>query len=232
MNDRQKTLTPRVLVQVLLGGVVVPCLPLLISRRWNWWEAWAYAVLCISGFAISRVLAARRHPDLLAERARFLQHENAKSWDRLLAPLVGLGGALIPLAAGLEALLDGSPAFSLPARISSLIILVAGYVLGSYALIENRFFSGMVRIQTERGHRVVSSGPYRWMRHPGYAGALLAYLATPILLDSRWAFLPAVLFTIVLAIRTALEDEALQKELDGYRAYARRVRYRLLPGVW
>jgi protein-S-isoprenylcysteine O-methyltransferase Ste14 len=217
---------------MLLFVVVVPCLPLLISRRWNWWEAWVYAVLGISGFAISRVLAARRHPDLLAERARFLQHENAKSWDRRLAPLVGLGGALIPLVAGLEALLDGSPAFSLPARISSLVILVAGYVLGSYALIENRFFSGMVRIQTERGHRVVSSGPYRWMRHPGYAGALLAYLATPFLLDSRWAFLPAVLFTIVLAIRTALEDEALQNELDGYRAYARQVRYRLLPGVW
>jgi len=212
--------------------VVIPLLPLLISWRWDWWEAWVYAIICILGFAISRVLAARRHPDLLAERARFMQHEDAKPWDKLLAPLVGLGGGLVPLVAGLEALFDWSPTFSLPAKTLSLVIILAGYALGSYALIENRFFSGMVRIQTDRGHQVVSSGPYRWMRHPGYAGALLAYLATPLFLDSRWTFLPAAFITILLVIRTHLEDRTLQDELEGYRDYAGRVRYRLLPGVW
>jgi protein-S-isoprenylcysteine O-methyltransferase Ste14 len=161
-----------------------------------------------------------------------MQHENAKPWDKLLAPLVGLGGGLVPLVAGLDALFDWSPTFSLPVKIVSLAIILAGYVLGSYALIENRFFSGMVRIQTDRGHQVVSSGPYRWMRHPGYAGALLAYLATPLFLDSQWAFLPAVLLTILLVIRAGLEDRVLQDELEGYRDYARRVRYRLLPGAW
>jgi protein-S-isoprenylcysteine O-methyltransferase Ste14 len=99
-------------------------------------------------------------------------------------------------------------------------------------LVENRFFSGMVRIQTDRGHRVVSTGPYRWIRHPGYAGALLTYLSTPVFLGSRWAFLPVVLVTVVLVIRTSLEDTALQEELDGYREYATQVRYRLIPGVW
>ena len=111
-------------------------------------------------------------------------------------------------------------------------IILAGYVLGAYALIENRFFSGMVRIQTDRDHQVVSSGPYRWVRHPGYAGALLVYLVTPLFLDSAWAFLPAVFLAVVLVIRTHLEDSTLQEELAGYREYARRVRYRLLPGVW
>jgi protein-S-isoprenylcysteine O-methyltransferase Ste14 len=217
---------------MLFFVVVIPFLPLLISSRWDWWEAWVYAIICILGFAISRVLAARRHPDLLAERARFMQHENAKPWDKLMAPLVGLGGGLVPLVAGLDVLFDWSPTFSLPVKIVSLVIILAGYALGSYALIENRFFSGMVRIQTDRGHQVVSSGPYRWMRHPGYAGALLTYLATPLFLDSRWAFLPAVFFTILLVIRTGLEDRVLQDELEGYRDYARRVRYRLLPGVW
>jgi len=217
---------------MLFFVVVVPFLPLLISWRWDWWEAWAYAIIGILGFAISRVLAARRHPDLLAERARFLQHENAKPWDKLVAPLVGLGGGLVPLVAGLDALFDWSPTFSLPVKIVSLAIILAGYALGSYALIENRFFSGMVYIQTDRGHQVVSSGPYRWMRHPGYAGALLTYLATPLFLDSRWAFLPTVFITILLVIRTALEDRVLQDELAGYRDYVRRVRYRLLPGVW
>jgi protein-S-isoprenylcysteine O-methyltransferase Ste14 len=179
MNHRHKTISPRVVVQTLFFVVVLPFLPLLISWRWDWWEAWVYAIICILGFVISRVLAARRHPDLLAERARFMQHENAKAWDRLLAPLVGLGGGLIPLVAGLDALFDWSPTFSVPVRMVSLAIILGGYALGSYALIENRFFSGLVRIQTDRGHQVVSSGPYRWMRHPGYAGALLTYLATP-----------------------------------------------------
>ena len=232
MNNQKKTIPLRALVLMLFFIVGIPFLPLLISRRWDWWEAWAYAIIGILGFAISRAVAARRHPDLLAERARFMQYENAKTWDKLLAPLVGLGDGLIPLVAGLDALYGWSPTFSLSAKFLSLAIILVGYALGSYALIENRFFSGMVRIQAERGHRVISSGPYRWMRHPGYAGALLAYLATPVFLDSRWAFLPAVLITIILVIRTGLEDLVLQDELEGYRDYARRVRYRLLPRVW
>ncbi|MBP8000245.1 MAG: isoprenylcysteine carboxylmethyltransferase family protein [Chloroflexi bacterium] len=232
MNHSQKIFLPRVVIQVLFFVVVVPFLPLLISWRWDGWEAWMYAIIAILGFAISRALAAQRHPDLLAERARMLQHEDAAPWDKWLAPLVGLGGGLIPLVAGLDALFGWSPTFSLPLKILALVVILAGYALGSYALIENRFFSGMVRIQTERGHHVVSGGPYRWVRHPGYAGALLTYLATPILLDSWWTFVPALFLTIVLIIRTAWEDKTLQEELDGYRKYAGRVRYRLLPGVW
>lgn len=232
MENQSKTISPRAILLMLFFIVVIPFLPLLISRDWDWWEAWVYAIIGILGFAISRVLAARRHPDLLAERARFLQHEDAKPWDKLLSPLVGFGGGLIPLVVGLDALFDWSPPFSLPVKILALVIILAGYALGSYALIENRFFSGMVRIQTDRGHQVVSSGPYRWIRHPGYTGALLTYLATPLFLDSRWAFLPVIFITIVLVIRTSLEDKILQDELQDYSDYARRVRYRLLPGVW
>jgi len=232
MSDRQKTITPRVIVQMLFFIVLVPFLPLLISRHWDWWEAWAYALISILGFAISRLLAARRNPDLIAERARFLMHEDAKPWDKLLAPLVGLGGGLIPLVVGLDALFGWSPSFSSTLKILALVVFLAGYVLGAYALIENRFFSGMVRIQTDRDQQVVSSGPYRWVRHPGYAGALWSYLALPIFLDSAWALLPAIFLTLVLVIRTSLEDRTLQAELAGYRDYARRVRYRLLPGVW
>ena len=232
MENQSKTISPRAILLMLFFIVVIPFLPLLISRDWDWWEAWVYAIIGIFGYAISRMLAARRHPDLLAERARFLQHEDAKPWDKYLSPLVGLGGGLIPLVAGLGTLFDLSPPFSLPVKILALVSILAGYVLGSYALIENRFFSGMVRIQTDRGHQVVSSGPYRWVRHPGYAGALLTYLATPFFLDSKWAFLPVVFISIVLVIRTNLEDKVLQDELEGYRDYARRVRYRLLSGVW
>jgi len=232
MEEEQKLLTPRVVLQVLLVIVVVPLLPLLISWRWNWWEAWAYAIICILGFVISRRLAARRHPDLLIERARMLRHEDAKPWDRVLAPLAGLGGALIVIVVGLDARFGWSSAFGHPARLTALAVILAGFVLGSLALIENRYFSGMVRIQTERDHRVVSTGPYRWVRHPGYAGALLTYLATPVFLNSGWAFLPAALVSAALIIRTWLEDRTLQEELEGYRDYARQVRYRLVPGIW
>jgi len=232
MNSHQRTITPRVFAQYLVAVVVIPFLPLLISWRWDWWEGWVFAIIYIMGFAISRMLAARLHPDLIAERARLLQHEDTKPWDKVLAPLVLLGIGLIPMFAGLDALFGWSSTFSVPLKVLALIIILAGYALGSYALIENRFFSVMVRLQTERGHHVVSSGPYRWMRHPGYAGALWSNLAVPLFLDSAWAFLPAAFLTIVLVIRTSLEDRTLQDELTGYRDYARRVRYRLLPGVW
>lgn len=232
MSNQQKVITPRVILIMLFFVVIVPFLPLLISRQWDWWQAWVYGLVSVLGFAISRALAARRHPDLIAERARYLSHEDAKSWDKLLSPLVGLGGGLIPLVAGLDALSKGPVNFSLPVEIVALLIILASYALASYALIENRFFSGMVRIQADRGQQVVSTGPYAWVRHPGYAGALITYWATPVLLDSLWAFLPVIFLTVVLIIRTHLEDRTLQEELAGYREYAQRVRYRLLPGVW
>ncbi|MFO7743354.1 MAG: isoprenylcysteine carboxylmethyltransferase family protein [Anaerolineae bacterium] len=217
---------------MLLFIVVVPCLPLLISWRWDWREAWVYAIIAVLGFAVSRVLAARRHPDLLAERARFMRHENAEPWDRVLAPLAALGSGLLPLVAGLDARFEWSPTFSPPLKVVALAAILGGYALGSYAMIENRYSSGMVRIQADRGHHVVSSGPYRWVRHPGYAGSLLVYLTTPVFLDSAWAFVPAAFLTIAMVIRTELEDRTLREQLEGYREYARKVRYRLVPGVW
>jgi len=232
MTDQQRTITPRVILQLLLFIVVVPFLPLLISWRWAWWQAWVYAGVCILGFVVSRVLAARRDPGVIAERARFLQHEDAAPWDKVLAPLVGLGGGLIPLVAGLDARFGWSAGLGLPVEILSLLAILAGYALGAWALIENPFFSGMVRIQAERDHRVISSGPYGWVRHPGYAGALLTYLATPFFLDSLWAFVPVLFLAIVLVIRTRLEDRTLQEQLAGYEDYAREVRYRLVPGIW
>jgi protein-S-isoprenylcysteine O-methyltransferase Ste14 len=112
------------------------------------------------------------------------------------------------------------------------IVMIAGYSFSSWALIVNRFFSGTVRIQTERGHHVVTDGPYRIVRHPGYAGGLLGFVMIPFLLDSLWALIPTFLLTVVLVVRTALEDATLQKELPGYAEYAQRTRYRLIPGVW
>ncbi len=232
MTDKQNLLTPRIILMLLVFIVLVPMLPLIISWQWGWWEAWVYAAVNILGFVVSRWLAGRRNPDLLAERSQFLKHTNPEAWDKALSPLLGLAGVAIPLAAGLDARFGPSAQFGLWVKMIAIAILLAGYALGAYALMANRFFSGMVRLQTERGHHVVSSGPYRWVRHPGYAGALLSYLATPFLLDSWWTLLPVVLTFLVIFIRTRLEDRFLQESLEGYREYAQQVRWRLIPGVW
>lgn len=232
MSNESHLITPRIVVSLVLVLLVFPMLPLLITGKWDWWEAWTYVIVSIVGFVLSRALVARRNPDLLMERAKSSEHADTKPWDRVLAPVVALGSVVALIVAGLDVRFGWSPDFSLALRLAGLALYIAGYVLGSYAMIENRFFSGTVRIQEDRGHRVVSGGPYRWMRHPGYLGAALAYLGTPALLSSLWAFLPSVVLLVLLVVRTRLEDATLQAELDGYREYAGQVRYRLLPGVW
>lgn len=232
MEKKKHKFTLRVIIQLVLYLFFFPMLPLLLSGRWDWWEAWFYALSCMLSFAVSRLLVARKYPDLLAERGKFLEHENTQPWDKILAPLVGLGGNVVPLVVGLEAYYGQVQTFSLPLKLAAITFFLTGYAWGSYALLENRFFSGMVRLQTDRGHQVVSGGPYRFMRHPGYIGALLTYLAIPVFMDSVWAFLPVVLFLVVLVVRTRLEDNFLQAELPGYKEYAQQVRYRLIPGIW
>jgi protein-S-isoprenylcysteine O-methyltransferase Ste14 len=205
---------------------------MIISGQWGWLEAWIYAIVSSLTFIVSRIIAGRRHPDLIAERARFLEAKDTKPWDKILAPLLGLGSILILVVAGLDKYYGWSPGFSLGIKLLALAVLLCGYIFSSAAIVENRFFSGTVRIQRERGHHVVSGGPYRFVRHPGYAGALWGYLAIPLLLDSIWAFVPALLLIGVLVLRTALEDQTLQEELPGYKEFARKTRYRLFPGIW
>ncbi len=232
MNPNTSAIRSRVILQMIILVILMPLIPILISADWDWWEAWVYAGIFILGFIASRLLAARRHPDLLAERARSMQMEGAKSWDRRIVPWLAIGGVIALIVVGLDHRYGWSPAFPLWLKLTAFLGMILSMLLGSWALIENRFFSGIVRIQTERGHRVVSSGPYRYLRHPGYAGSLWVYLLTPILLDSIWAWIPDLLLIGLLIVRTALEDKTLQAELPGYAEYAQHTKYRLMPGVW
>jgi protein-S-isoprenylcysteine O-methyltransferase Ste14 len=219
-------------VQLVIVVLIAPLLPMIISGDWGWWQGWAYAAVSILSFIVSRLIVRRVHPDLIRERARFMEAKDTKPWDKVLAPMLGFGSILVPAAAGLDRFYGWSSAFPAWVNIAALVGIVIGYSFSAWALIVNRFFSGTVRIQTERGHHVVSDGPYRLMRHPGYAGALFGFILIPLLLDSLWAFLPAGLLMIVIFVRTALEDRTLQTELPGYAAYAQKTRYRLVPGVW
>jgi len=232
MAEQNKTNILRVIVMTVVVVVVAPFLPMIISGQWDWWQAWGYALASILSFVLSRAIVARVHPDLIAERARFMEAKDTKPWDKILAPLLGIDSILVLLVAGLDRSYGWSSPFSLIVNILALTGIVIGYAFSSWALVANRFFSGTVRIQTERGHHVVSSGPYRLIRHPGYAGGLLGYVLIPVLLDSLWAFIPAGLLAAVMVVRTALEDRTLQAELPGYAAYAQKTRCRLIPGVW
>ena len=232
MAEQNKTNILRVIVMTVVVVVVAPFLPMIISGQWDWWQAWGYALASILSFVLSRAIVARVHPDLIKERARFMEAKDTKPWDKILAPLLGIGSILVLLVAGLDRSYGWSSPFSLIVNILALTGIVIGYAFSSWALVANRFFSGTVRIQTERGHHVVSSGPYRLIRHPGYAGGLLGYVLIPVLLDSLWAFIPAGLLAAVMVVRTALEDRTLQAELPGYAAYAQKTRCRLIPGGW
>jgi protein-S-isoprenylcysteine O-methyltransferase Ste14 len=136
------------------------------------------------------------------------------------------------LVAGLDERLGWSPEISLGVQVGGLAVVALGCLLSGWAMLVNRFFSAVVRIQSDRGHSVVSTGPYRLVRHPAYVGGMVVYLATGPALVSLWALVPGLLVTILLAVRTALEDRTLRGELPGYEEYASRVRYRLIPGIW
>jgi protein-S-isoprenylcysteine O-methyltransferase Ste14 len=177
--------------------------------------------------------AEQRHPGLMAERQNIENIQNAKAWDKVLAPLMAVSiGFPLVIVAGLDHRRGWSPEFPLWLIVLGFILISLGYAFAAWALAENRFFSSVVRIQTDRGHVVCDTGPYRIVRHPGYAGNIPPLVGIVLALGSVWTLIPAAVALIIAVIRTALEDLTLQGELPGYRDYARRVHYRLIPGIY
>ena len=162
-----------------------------------------------------------------------MKPSDIKSWDKILGPLMALTLSFpLVIVAGLDHRFGWSPAFSTWLNISGIFLIALGFAFAAWALAENRFFSTLMRIQTDRGHVVCDSGPYRIVRHPGYAGNLLATPGIALALGSAWTLIPVGVALVVAVIRTALEDRTLQNELPGYQEYTSRVRYRLLPGIY
>ena len=176
------------------------------------------------------VIILRFNPDLLAERMG--PRRGAKRWDIAIMSTLGLTQLARYIVAGLDQRYGWTGGLPLAAQLGALVISILGYTLVVWATASNAFFSQIVRIQAERNHTVATGGPYQYMRHPAYLGALAYELAVPILLASWWAFILSLLNAVLLIIRTTLEDRTLQAELTGYPDYARQVRYRLLPGIW
>lgn len=218
----------RLVARFLLGVVFLGALVWISAGRLDWYAGWAVILFFLVSTLVVLLFA---DPDLLEERTNI--KKDVVGWDRILAPLVGHLSLSVPLVvAGLDLRFGWSRGFDLPWRLAAVPMLIAGYGISFWALKTNRFFSAVVRIQRDRDHVVVDGGPYRLVRHPGYAGIIVFALALPVFLGSVFAYLPVIALAVVIVVRTSLEDSYLQRELAGYGDYTRRVRYRLIPGVW
>ena len=234
MNDRTQT---RNLVRAVIGFTLyiffVPALLFIAAGTLRWPMAWIYIALLLVSTLGSRLIVFKRNPDTLRERARFTSSEGTKPWDRLLVIIVGLfGPMLIMLVAGLDRRFGWSGGVTLEIQWLAALLVALGYGLAVWAMIVNPYFSAVVRIQDDRGQVVVKSGPYRIMRHPSYAGSILASLALTFMLETLWALVPTVIMSVAVIIRTGMEDLMLRDELAGYEDYTKETRYRLFPGIW
>lgn len=215
----------------VIGLTVVFAAALFLSSgHLDWGMAWVYVSIRVGIAVVSMLMIASKNPGLLEER--FRPGEGVKAWDRPLTSITTLLLPVILIVAGLDMRFGGSPELTLAIQLGALVVWLLGDIFSKWAAVSNRFYSRNVRIQKDRGHIVVTDGPYRYVRHPGYAGALVAGLATPILLGSLWALVAGGVLALLLVIRTALEDKILHEELLGYTEYAQQIRYRLVPGVW
>jgi protein-S-isoprenylcysteine O-methyltransferase Ste14 len=234
MDTETKRGVVRWLIREVIGGSVIAGLSLFIpAGTLNWPMAWALVGVYLAWTAATAIVIVPRHPQLLIER--MARRKDAKTWDTALMSVVGLATLAKHIVAGLDFRFGWTASVwqaPLALQVAALALAASGYALGVWAMAANAYFSKIVRIQDDRGQTVATGGPYRYVRHPGYAGTVLFELTTPIMLGSLWALIPGGLSALLMIIRTALEDRTLHEELAAYTDYAERVRYRLLPGVW
>ena len=196
----------------------------------GWRSGWVFVAILVMAFGASALVLARVNPIIYRARSRF--QPGTKGWDKaLLAVMLPVTAAILPVAA-----LDAGrfhwstvPPWGIGLGYGALLI---GIATTGWAQAVNPHFEPGVRIQSERHHRVIDTGPYRFVRHPGYVGAILLFFGIALALGSLWALVPAAFASALLVLRTAWEDRLLQAELPGYQDYSRRVRWRLIPGLW
>ncbi len=219
----------QVMARAPILAVVMAALLFLPAGTFNWPVAWALIGFYV-GSALGLAIIVPIEKELVDERT--IIKDDVKSWDKPLALIVSLGPLVTLPVGGFDFRYGWQPDLPLAVQIAGLVVSTLGNALSMWAMAVNRFFSRYVRIQKERGHVVVTDGPYRFVRHPGYVGGILLNLGWGLALGSLWALIPSAIVVGLLVVRTALEDKTLQSELPGYREYTQKTRYRLLPGVW
>jgi protein-S-isoprenylcysteine O-methyltransferase Ste14 len=220
-----------ILVRSIVMLLVLALLLFVPAGSIAWTRGWLFLAIFIAVSGPAILYLWRVNPEIFVARSRMFR-EGTKRWDRiLLGFLLPAMIAIFPVAA----LDDGRFQWSrVPwwVVVTGYLLLLAGMTIMAWAQAVNRFFEPSVRIQAERGHHVIDSGPYAIVRHPGYIAGLLLFAGIALALGSWWALVPAGIAAIMLVLRTAWEDRTLQAELAGYAAYAQKVRFRLIPGVW
>lgn len=202
-------------------------------------RAWIYFIAAFAFKLITILIIGIVNPDFLNQRAKSIGKHDAKLWDRILTIMLGIISAgLIFVIMGLDVgrfqWLSLNIYFSVFIQffILGFVLFIVSTIFGGWAVLENSHFEVFVRIQKDREHHVISTGPYKYIRHPGYASMILANIAAPFILGSILGFIPAGIVFVILIIRTSREDKTLNKELDGYSEYTKKVKYRLFPGLW
>lgn len=224
-------ISPRMAVTYAIGmPLALLALIFLPAGSIGWRPGWVFLAVLVLGFGVSALVIARVNPMIYRARSRF--QPGTKGWDKaLLAVILPAMAAILPVGALDAGRYHWSSAPDLVVVLGYFLML-KGIVVTGWAQAVNPFFEPGVRIQSERHQRVIDTGPYRFVRHPGYAAALALFFGMALALGSWWALVPAALASLVLVVRTALEDRLLQAGLSGYADYARCVRWRLFPGVW
>jgi protein-S-isoprenylcysteine O-methyltransferase Ste14 len=223
--------TLKMIFQSILGIVILLALLFLPAGRLDWWAAWGFIIVYISTVFIAVAVLQKKDPGLFQERRQ--TQENIKSWDKVITNLFGV--VFIPLTlviSGLDQRFGWTDSLPLLLQILAILLGVLGFVLVFWGMAANTYFSSYVRIQDDRGHTTITAGPYRYVRHPGYLGMIVSALMIPLVLASWWALIPAGIGAALVILRTSLEDQTLQEELEGYKEFTQRTRYRLIPGIW
>jgi protein-S-isoprenylcysteine O-methyltransferase Ste14 len=220
----------RRLIQVFSSLILFGAVLFLAAGRLDWWPGWVYLGISLMTMLINMLVMWRKNIDLINERGRMA--ENQKGWDKVLMIFYLPLTFSVLLVGGLD---NGRYGWSdVPPFLMVLggVLIALTYLVITWTMQVNAFLSTVVRIQEERGHQVVTNGPYRAVRHPMYISMIVQWLSTALLLGSWWALIPAGIIGVIFIIRTALEDRMLQEELPGYREYTRQTRFRLVPGIW
>ena len=211
---------------LVLFGV---CL-LVAAGSWDWPRGWATLGACFVSDLVVVVLLALRAPETLNQRGA--SHGGVRPFDILFAVLWMALSWSLAIVAGLDCVRYGWSSLSWLFFVPGVGLIGAATGIGTWAMLENEHFEKFVRIQKDRNHRVVTTGPYHVVRHPGYLAGILGALAAPLLLGSAWSFTPACLIVVLFVWRTSREDRVLREELNGYTLYTEKTPHRLIPYVW
>ncbi len=197
----------------------------------DWGRGWVYVALNGAGMAAVGIILRRFNPELLEARMQW-RRKDTKPFDRIFMAVYAPLAYLQNVVAGVDAVRYGWSSVPVGWAYAGVALLFLGYFLVARVMAVNQHAETTVRIQKDRGHTVVSTGPYRWVRHPMYVGMMLMHLGAPLILGSLWALALTGLIIPLVIWRTALEDRTLQRELEGYREYASKTPYRLVPNLW